>query len=1150
MTDFTHLHVHTEYSLLDGAAKIPELIARTKELGMKSIAITDHGVMYGVINFYKEAVSQGIKPIIGCEVYVASGSRFNKENSKDNYYNHLVLLAKDNEGYKNLIKLVSYGFVEGFYYKPRIDMELLKKYHKGIIALSACLAGVVPKAVLNLGYERAKEIALEYWDIFGKDNYYLELQDHGIPEQQQVNQALLRISKETGIPLVCTNDLHYINSSDAQAHDILLCVQTKKTIYDEDRMRYEGGQYYLKSPDEMAELFSYVPQALENTMKIAESCNVTFEFNKYKLPVFDVPQGKTSLEYLQEICNKGLKERYECVTKELTERLDYEIGIIKQMGFVDYFLIVWDFIKYAKDNDIIVGPGRGSAAGSLVAYCLRITDIDPIPYNLLFERFLNPERVSMPDIDIDFCVLRRQEVIDYVNRKYGEDHVAQIVTFGTMAARNAIRDVGRAMDLPYADVDKIAKMVPMELKITIADALEKNIELKKAYDEDETIHKLIDMSMKLEGLPRNSSTHAAGVVICDKPVMEYVPLNTNDGLITTQFTMTTCEELGLLKMDFLGLRNLTVIQNAVKQIKRRYNENVDFQGCKYDDPKVYELISQGKTEGVFQLESAGMKSFMKELQPTNIEDIIAGISLYRPGPMDFIPKYIRGKNNKNDIQYTHPALEKILKPTYGCIVYQEQVMQIVRELAGYSLGRSDMVRRAMSKKKADVMAQERKNFIYGIEGEVKGCLANGISEEIANKIFDEMTDFAKYAFNKSHAAAYAVVAYETAWLKCHYPLEFMAALLSSVKDNTSKVAEYIYACRKLGIENLPPDVNEGYGDFSVSNNKIRFGLSAIKSVGKSNIEALVENRKKNGNYKSLTDFVDRLENNINARTIESLINAGAFDSLGGKRSQYSAMYKQVYEGYNQMKKKNIAGQLNLFDVGSTAVVKTDDLPDIEEYPKNKLLELEKEMLGVYVSGHPLDEYEGLLSRYVSNNTLDFPVESEDYENEDKIQDNQKVVIGGVIDKINVKYTKNNKQMAFITVEDTYGSVEVIVFPDTYTRFSRIINEERVIVVSGKASISEDQDNKVIAEGICGYNEIEAKNKILWAKIPKENEVNIDDILAIAKEYRGYTPVKIYDEKTKNKYSFNEEYSVNLNSFLIQRLNELLGEENVLIKKII
>ncbi len=1143
---FTHLHVHTEYSLLDGAAKIKDLIARTKELGMDSIAITDHGVMYGVILFYKEALSQGIKPIIGCETYIATGSRFSKE--KGDGYNHLVLLCKNNEGYKNLIKMVSYGFTEGYYRKPRIDLDLLKKYNKGLIALSACLAGPVSRAVLDKGYESAKETALMYSEIMGEGNFYLELQDHGIPEQKTVNQALIRISKETGLPLVCTNDTHYINADDAQAHDLLLCIQTGKTVNDTDRMRYEGGQYYVKSPDEMSRLFSYAPEALENTQKIAEQCNVTFEFNKYKLPVFDVPNGKTALEYLTELCRSGLERRYGTQhDPALDKRLEYEIGVIKQMGFVDYFLIVWDFIRYAKENGISVGPGRGSAAGSITAYTLGITDIEPIQYDLIFERFLNPERVSMPDIDIDFCYERRQEVIEYVNKKYGADHVAQIITFGTMAARNAIRDVGRVLDMPYADVDKIAKMVPEELKITIKKALETSPDLRDIYEKDENVRFLIDMSMKLEGLPRHSSTHAAGVVICDKPVMEYVPLNTNDGLITTQFNMTTCEELGLLKMDFLGLRTLTVIKDAFIEINRGRETPLTIEDIDYSDPAVYAMIRQGKTTGVFQLESAGMQNFMKELAPTCMEDIIAGISLYRPGPMDFIPKYITGKNNQNKIEYTHPALEGILKPTYGCIVYQEQVMQIVRELAGYSLGRSDLVRRAMSKKKEDVMAKERHNFIYGIEGQVKGCLANGISENAANEIFDEMTDFAKYAFNKSHAAAYAVVAFRTAWLKTHYPVEFMAALLTSVMDNPKKIAGYMEECRRMKIRLLPPDINESYGNFSVSGNNIRFALSAIKHVGKNNIDFLVRERELNGSFISMTEFLDRMGPNVNSRMIESLILGGAFDSLGGKRQQYFKSYDAIYKGLSQTKKNSIEGQLSLFtdfnDNKSSAY--KDELPNISEYSKKALLSHEKDVLGIYLSSHPLDEYADIIDICTTNRLID--IDNENTDPQKKIEDGQQLKIIGIITEIKTKITKNGQQMAFITIEDTSSSAEILVFPKIYALSSAVIHPDQVVYISGHASISEDRGNSIIAEQLCSIEQLKAQNTELWLKITADTAETPDTICDYIAAHRGFSPVIIYDEALKKKLYLTEKYRAYINDELLDTLTKKLGSGNVATK---
>ena len=1148
---FTHLHVHTEYSLLDGSAKIKELVLRAKELNMDSLAITDHGAMYGVIDFYKEAKSQGIKPIIGCEVYVASKSRFSKENTGFNY-SHLVLLAENNEGYQNLIKLVSYGFIEGFYYKPRIDMELLKKYHKGLIACSACLAGAVSRNILNVSYEKAKEVALEYDEIFGRGNFFLEMQDHGLKEQQIVNHALMRMSKETGIPLICTNDSHYIYKEDSVPHDILLCIQTGKTVKDTDRMRYEGGQFYLKSPDEMYELFPYCEEALENTWKIANRCNVEFKFHDLKLPRFDVPEGKTASEYLRELCFDGFYKKYENPSDELRDRLVYELDTIEKMGYVDYFLIVWDFIKYSKDNGIIVGPGRGSAAGSLVSYCLSITTIDPVKYDLIFERFLNPERVSMPDIDVDFCYERRQEVIDYVIRKYGEDHVAQIITFGTLAARAAIKDVGRALAMPYADVDRVSKMIPTELGITIKKALDMNPELLKAYNEEEDTKRLIDTSMRLEGLPRHSSTHAAGVVICREPVMEYVPLNSNDGAITTQYTMTTLEELGLLKMDFLGLRTLTVIQNAVKEIERIHNISLDIDNIPDDDEKVYEMISQGKTEGVFQLESNGMKQFMRELQPNRLEDLIAGISLYRPGPMDFIPKYIKGKNNQNDIQYTHESLKPILNTTYGCIVYQEQVMQIVRDLAGYSLGRSDLVRRAMSKKKESVMIEERKNFVYGIEGEVPGCVKNGIPVDVAEKIFDEMTDFAKYAFNKSHAACYAVVGYQTAWLKYHYPVEFMAALMTSVMDNTTKVSGYIDECKKMGIQLLPPDINEGYAHFSVFDGKIRFGLGAIKNVGRNVIKAIVSDREQNGYYKSLTEFCNRLDGGeLNKRCIESFIKSGAFDSFGGKRSQYMEAYKNIVDGVGKAKKNNIEGQINLFDMGfdddsQSENAYTDVLLDMDEYPENVILSMEKEVLGIYVSGHPLSSYEEDLRRKTSCSSIDFMLETR--EEKGSVKDNQSVIIGGLISKVTKKYTRNNNQMAFISIEDMQGVVEVVVFPNVYEKFAHIIKEENVVIINGRANISDEEDGKIICEGIKDINDNEKSWFSIGIIIGKTNNIKTEDIIPILSKYQGSCPVYIKDVVSGNTFKADRRYWVSPSDSLVNELKSMLGDDCIAIKE--
>ena len=1146
---FAHLHVHTEYSLLDGSAKIKELVQRVKELGMDSIAITDHGAMYGAVEFYKAALDAGVKPIIGCEVYVAEGSRFKKEGKGGGYY-HMVLLAENNEGYQNLIKLVSYGFTEGFYYKPRVDKELLRTYSKGLIASSACLAGEVPRNILTVSYEKAKEAALEYLEIFGEGNFFLELQDHGMREQKIVNQALVKMSAETGIPLICTNDSHYIYKEDADPHDILLCIQTGKTILDEDRMRYEGGQFYVKSPQEMYELFSFAPEACRNTAKIAERCNVTFTFHDLKLPRFDVPEGKTAKEYLREVCYAGFAQKYPEAKPEWKERLEYELSTIENMGYVDYFLIVWDFIKYAKDNGIIVGPGRGSAAGSMVSYCLSITTIDPLKYDLIFERFLNPERVSMPDIDIDFCYERRQEVIDYVIRKYGEANVAQIITFGTMAARAAIKDVGRALAMPYADVDRISKMIPTELGITIEKALKMNPDLKKAYEEEEDTKRLIDTSLRLEGLPRHSSTHAAGVVICREPVMEYVPLSANDGQVNTQYTMTLLEELGLLKMDFLGLRTLTVIQSAVQEIERIHGVKLDMDHLPENDPAVYDMICQGKTEGVFQLESGGMKQFMKELQPRCLEDMIAGIALYRPGPMDFIPKYIKGKNAGGNVQYTHEKLEPILNNTYGCIVYQEQVMQIVRDLAGYSLGRSDLVRRAMSKKKASVMAEEREKFIYGDGDEVPGCVKNGIPVEAAETIFDEMTDFAKYAFNKSHAACYAVVGYQTAWLKAHYPVEFMAALMTSVMDNAAKVSGYVEECKKMGIQLLPPDINEGYKQFSVSDGKIRFALAAIKNVGRGAVDALVKEREENGPYTSLTDFCNRMEGGEwNKRGIEGLIKGGALDSFGGFRSQYMTIYKNILDGIGQARKNNIEGQLNLFDLGGSDDVfqQKDELPDIPEYSPRDKLAMEKEVLGIYVSGHPLAEYEEVLRRKISHTSLDFIPPEED-EDRLQVEEETKVIVGGMAAGISVKYTRNNDKMAFLTLEDFQGSMEVILFPKVYEKCAAFLREEEAYIVKGRANVSADGEGKVIAMDVLplALGEKEPP-KSVWLKLEQGKNVPFQQITAILRKYGGDVPVYIYDEKTKQKMKADRIYWVTGEDALCEDLRMLLGERNVALK---
>ncbi len=1146
---FTHLHVHTEYSLLDGSNKIKEYVKRLKELGMDSGAITDHGVMYGVIDFYKEAKANGIKPILGCEVYVAPNSRFDKEiGGGEDRYHHLVLLAENNKGYANLMKIVSRGFTEGYYYRPRVDMEVLSQYHEGIIALSACLAGEVPRLIEKGLYQEAKKCAQKYLDCFGRGNYFLELQDHGIPEQKTVNAALLRLSRELDIPLVATNDIHYTYADDAASHDILLCIQTAKKVTDQDRMRYEGGQYYVKSEMEMRGLFPYAQEAIDNTAKIADRCNVEIEFGVTKLPHFDVPEGYDSWTYLNKLCSDGLKERYPNDDGELAKKMEYELGVIKDMGYVDYFLIVWDFINWARENGIPVGPGRGSAAGSIVSYCLHITNIDPIKYNLLFERFLNPERVSMPDIDIDFCFERRQEVINYVSEKYGHDKVVQIVTFGTMAAKGVIRDVGRALDLPYSYVDGIAKMIPSEnnFPVSISRALEMNPELRNLYQGDEQVKYLIDMSKRLEGLPRHTSMHAAGVVICQKPADEFVPLSRgSDGSITTQFTMTTIEELGLLKMDFLGLRTLTVIKNAVDNIEKTTGTHIDVDSLDYDDKKVLASLGTGRTDGVFQLESQGMKNFMKELKPQTLEDVIAGISLYRPGPMDFIPAYIKGKNNHAAVTYECPQLEPILAPTYGCIVYQEQVMQIVRELGGYTMGRSDLVRRAMSKKKAYVMEKERENFVHGNAQEgVPGCVANGIPEAVAEHIYDTMMDFAKYAFNKSHAACYAVVAYQTAYLKYYYPVEFMAALLTSVIDFPAKVSGYIVVCRSMGIEILPPDINEGEAGFSVSNGAIRYALTAIKSIGRNVIDGIVAERQAHGNYQSLKDFIERtLSLDINKRAIENFIKSGAFDSFGPTRKQHMSVYMQILDGIANGRRGVMSGQMSLFDIVSEEQKKELEvkMPDVGEYAKEMVLSFEKEVLGFYVSGHPMQEYQLLWEKRITAKTSDFMLDDET--GSVSVADGSRVVIGGIITDKKIKYTKNDKIMAFINLEDLVGNVEVIVFPQSYEKYSAKLVEDGKVFIEGRVSVDEERDGKLICEKITSFDELPRK---VWLRFPNmgdyaQKEKALSDAMF---ESEGNDSVIIYIEETRQKKQLPANKNIKADSEVLDRLRGLCGEENV------
>ena len=1144
---FAHLHVHTEYSLLDGSNKIKEYVARVKELGMNSAAITDHGVMFGCIDFYKAAKEAGIKPIMGCEVYVAPGSRFDRETVKgeDRYY-HLVLLAENDLGYSNLTKIVSKGYVDGFYYKPRVDLEILEQYHEGVIALSACLAGEVPRYLVRNLYEEGKQAALRYQEIFGKGNFFLELQDHGIPEQRLVNQQLMRMSQETGIELVATNDVHYTYESDAESHDILLCIQTGKKVEDEDRMRYEGGQYYVKSEEEMRQLFPYALQALENTQKIADRCEVNIEFGVTKLPRFDVPEGYTAWEYLNKLCFEGLEERYHPVTPELKERLEYELNTIKTMGYVDYFLIVWDFIKFARDHDIMVGPGRGSAAGSLVSYTLGITKLDPMRYQLLFERFLNPERVTMPDIDVDFCFERRQEVIDYVTRKYGKDRVVQIVTFGTLAARGVIRDVGRVLDMPYAQVDSIAKMIPNELNITIDKALTMNHELKELYESDDQIHYLIDMSRRLEGLPRHTSMHAAGVVISQKPVDEYVPLSrASDGTLVTQYTMTTLEELGLLKMDFLGLRTLTVIQNAVHLAERSSQTKIDMDHIDYNAPKVLEMIGSGKTEGVFQLESGGMKNFMKELKPRSLEDIIAGISLYRPGPMDFIPQYIRGKNHPETVTYDTPLLKPILEQTYGCIVYQEQVMQIVQALAGYSLGRADLLRRAMSKKKAAVMEKERESFVYGNpEDGVPGCINNGIRERIANKIYDEMTDFAKYAFNKSHAAAYAVVSYQTAWLKYYYPVEFMAALMTSCIDNPGKVAEYILNSRQMGISILPPDVNQSEGIFTVEGRSIRYGMAAIKGVGKPVMEAVAREREENGPFVSLQDFAERMSGKeINKKTVENFIKSGAFDSFGATRKQMMQVYVQVLDAVAQEKKNSMTGQMSLFDFVDEETKHSYEipLPNVGEYGKEEKLALEKEVLGIYISGHPLEEQEECWRKNITAVTTDFLPDEET--GMPKVVDGAKVIVGGMITDKKIKYTKNNKTMAFLTLEDLLGTLEIVVFPRDYERNASLMQEDAKVFIQGRVSAEDDKASKLICEKIYPFSDVPRE---LWIQFADKGayEREVAELYRILSESDGTDQVVLYIRSPKAMKRLPPSRGVKIGDELLGILNEKYGNQNV------
>ena len=1156
---FVHLHVHSEFSLLDGANRIKDLPVRAKELGMNSIAITDHGVMFGVIDFYKACKANGVKPIIGCEVYVAPRSRFDKDPALDGKYNHLILLAKNNQGYRNLSKLVSLSFLDGFYYKPRIDKEILEQYHEGLICCSACLAGEANQAILRDDLVEAAKVANWYKNIFGKD-YYLEIQNNGLKEQVLVNQKLIQLSRELNIPLVATNDAHYLKKEDAYNHEVLLCIQTGKKMSDEDRMRFETDELYVKSPEEMIEYFSNVPDAIENTVKIAEECNVEFEFGHTILPNYDVPEEfETHYDYLKKLCEDGIKERYgENPSKEVLERAEYEIGVINKMGYVDYYLIVWDFIHYAKSQGIPVGPGRGSGAGSLLAYAIGITDIDPMKYQLIFERFLNPERISMPDFDVDFCYERRQEVIDYVGRKYGHDHVSQIITFGTMSARMVIRDVGRALDVPYAEADKLAKMIPNELHITIQKALEQNKELAELYENDEGIHKLLDIAMALEGMPRQASTHACGIVITKEPVDTYVPLYVRDNAISTQFIMTTLEELGLLKMDFLGLRTLTVIEDSKKLVKKNKGIDVKFDP-EMNDPKVYELWQDGYTSGIFQFESQGMTNFMKELKPDCLEDIIAGVSLYRPGPMDQIPRYIANKKDPEHAVYTHPALKPILQVTYGCMVYQEQVMQIVRDLAGYSLGRADLVRRAMGKKKLDVMAKEREIFIHGKldengNVEIPGCIRNGIDEESANRIFDEMAEFAKYAFNKSHAAAYAVVSYRTAYLKAYYPAEFMAATLNSFLGNLDKVPEYIDECKRMKIEILKPDINRSYTRFTVDGEKIRFGLGSIKNVGTSAVDAIVREREEHGPFVSFADFCERIQNEaVNKKCIESLIKAGAFDEFEQTRSTLMASFEGIVDSITDLSKKNFKGQVSMFDLGGGDQEKEEDLEKmkytyttLKEYSEKELLSMEKEMLGLYISGHPLEELRTEIDKQTNINSLKAKESWEQMLNNEKqdYQDGQNVKWAGIISSVKKKYTKNNKIMAFVTIEDLYGQMEVILFENAYQASSGCLMEDQVVSVEGRLSLREDEMPKIVAREIKSFQA--KKKQVLVFDITNFNEAEKEQARGSIKFFMGdhnNMPIQI-----KNGESMVPAGGIYLTEEILQALQEELGKERVYLEE--
>ncbi len=1152
MENFTHLHVHTEYSLLDGFCRIEDLVKQAKKLGMESLAITDHGVMFGVVDFYKQCVKEGIKPIIGCEVYTAPRTLHDKNSKQDSNPGHLVLLAKNQQGYKNLMKTVSTGFVEGFYYKPRIDIDYLREHKDGIIALSACLAGDIPRAIMANNLEKAKSLIQEYKDIFGED-YYLEVQDHGIPEQIKVKQGLALLSREMKVPLIATNDVHYVKREDTKNHDILLCIQTATSVSDSNRMKFSSDEFYLKSRDEMLDLFYDMPEAVGNSTIIAEKCNVELDFNTTHLPKFQLPPGEEDpKKYLSDLCYKGLTKKYDGVTEELTSRMEYELSVIDSMGYNDYFLIVWDFIKYAKDHQIMVGPGRGSAAGSIVAYSLDITTIDPIKYDLLFERFLNPDRVTMPDIDVDFCYERRQEVIDYVIEKYGHDHVAQIITFGTMAARQSIRDVGRSLDIAYGKVDKVAKEIPMEIGMNIEKAIKNNPNLIKMMEEDEEVENLIDIAKSLEGLSRHASTHAAGVVISNKPLVEYVPLYRNNEVISTQYTMTLLEELGLLKMDFLGLRTLTVIRDALENIQNNKNIEINLNNLEFDDKSVYELISSGHTLGIFQLESPGMQKFMTNLKPDSFEDIIAGISLYRPGPMDSIPTYIKNKKNPENIQYIHPILESTLKVTYGCMVYQEQVMKIVRDVAGYSMARSDLVRRVMSKKKMDVMEAERQVFIYGELDQsgnivVEGALRRGVSENQANKIYDQMIDFANYAFNKSHAAAYAVIAYQTAWLKKYYPVEFMAALLTSVMGNDKKVAQYIMNCKNMSINVLPPDVNESHEKFTVVGDNIRFGLAAVKNVGENAVQTIIARREEEP-YTSFTDFCKRNDSKVlNKRAVESLIKCGAYDSLKVYRSQLMNVYERIIDNINEDKKHKIEGQISLFQNMQDSSILKESLPDIGEFEEDMKLTMEKEMLGLYITGHPLKKYEKILVDKISLDSS--MIDNQEELKEIGIKDGSIVTVGGIITQKKNLLTKKNTMMCFLTLEDLYGSIDIVVFPNIYKKYDRLANVDNTVLIKGRININEEQASSVICESITELSKfndnksINGKNS-LEIQIPEMTNFMIDKVKSILLRYPGNAPVILYIQNINKKFKSNKNLWVNINQKLLDELSAMFGDCNI------